>query len=78
MNWLAIITFIENTITAIEPIIAAIIAEIQSLINGGSPVPASLYATLAAAQAHHAGAYAMLESVPATQLSTHAPKLVKP
>ena len=84
--WLTIITFIVNTISqlgpviaAAEPIIDAIVTEIQNLINAGQPVPAALYVSLAAAQqteinarAAVAGAYAMLQGIPAPAMSEPA------
>ena len=69
MNWLQIITFIITTVQTAAPLIEQIIAEIQSLINQGQPVPAALSAQLAHLQGASDHAYAMMAALPAAELT---------
>jgi hypothetical protein len=69
MNWLQIITFIVTTLTTAAPLIEQIIAEIQTLISSGQPVPASLMAQLSNMQEMQHTAVTMMTLLPASQLT---------
>lgn len=71
MDWLAVVTFIIDTITKLEPLIAQIIAEIEKLIAGGQPVPAALSNQLYSLQRQQLEAYSQYTNLPPLVMKMH-------
>lgn len=63
MSWEEILAAVVAAINTLSPLIEQIITEIEALVNGGQPVPASLLARLRQAQLAHNAQMAVLTKV---------------